>query len=106
MQRTVASDDDDVAVALAHGRHGKLRSVELMLREDRLAEDMGIAQVLGYLRKVIEPAAASGRGIDDHEPLRPLLLRATFRDIAQRVNQEIVELGHRGDLDLSSGECG
>ena len=79
VQRTVASDDDDVAVALAHGRHGKLRSVELMLREDRLAEDMGIAQVLGYLRKVIEPAAASGRRIDDHEPLRPLLLRATFQ---------------------------
>ena len=80
VQRAVASDDDDVAVSLADGRHGQLRGVELVLREDRFATDVRIAQVLRNLRKVVQPAAASGHGIDDDEPLGAGVRPATFRE--------------------------
>ena len=68
VQRPVTAHDDDPAVAFAHGRDGELRGVELVLREDRLAEDALVAQVFRNLRKMVKPAAASGHGIDDNEP--------------------------------------
>ena len=78
VQRAVAAHDDDAAVSLAHGRDGEFRGMELMLREDRFAKDACVAQVLGDLRKVIEPAAAAGHGIDDHEPLVVEVLHRYF----------------------------
>ena len=68
VQRPVAAHDDDPAVAFAHGRDGEFRGVELVLREDRFAEDVGIAQVFRNLWKMVKPATASGHGIDDDEP--------------------------------------
>ena len=70
VQRAVAADDDDAAVALPDGRDGEFRGVELVLGEDRFAGDVGIAQVLGYLREMVKPAAAAGHGIDDDKPFR------------------------------------
>ena len=69
VQRAVASDHDDAAVSLPHGRHRELRRVELVFGEDRLAEDVRVAQILRDLREIVEPAAPSGHGIDDDEPL-------------------------------------
>lgn len=46
--------------------------MELMFGEDGLTEDMLVAQELRDLRKVIEPAAGTGHGIDDHEPFHLL----------------------------------
>ena len=68
VQRAVAADDDNPPVSLAYGRDGQLRGVELVLREDRFAEDVRIAQKFRDPRKVIEPAAAAGHGIHDHKP--------------------------------------
>jgi len=69
VQRAVAPHYDDATVTLLHGRNGQFRGVELMLGEDRLAEDMRLAHQPRNERKVVEPAAASGHGIDDDEPL-------------------------------------
>ncbi len=86
VQRAVAPDDDDMAVAFADGRYGQLRSMELVLREDRFAADMCIAQVLRDLRKVVQPAAAAGHGIDDDEPLHVARRRATFSGTLRSVS--------------------
>ena len=69
MQRTVAADGDDAAVAAPHGFDRQFDGVELVFAEHRLAVDLLLAEQFRDARKLVQPAAVAGHGIDDGEPL-------------------------------------
>ena len=61
VQRTVAADGDDAAVAAPHGFDRQFDGVELVFAEHRLAVDLLLAQQFRDARKLVQPEAISTR---------------------------------------------